>query len=74
MVGNKIKLLKKIKFKNVYLYNIMYYVLMKYYPDNVWICGDTYESLIWNDKTNRQQLRDFPALWVEGTPYPEKPE
>ena len=29
----------------------MDYVLIKYYPNNVWICGDTYESLIWKDKT-----------------------
>jgi len=29
----------------------MDYVLIKYYPNNVWICGQTYESLIWNDKT-----------------------
>jgi len=29
----------------------MDYVLIKYDPNNVWICGQTYESLIWNDKT-----------------------
>ena len=29
----------------------MDYVLIEYYPNNVWICGDTYESLIWKDKT-----------------------
>jgi len=102
----------------------MDFVLMEYYPDNVWICGDTYESLIWKDTTTekpteehleslwkelkkkhmrqernqllkdcdfkvlpdypntnkeawvlyRQQLRDFPAIWVEGTPFPTKPE
>jgi len=97
--------------------------MMKYYPDNVWICGDTYESLIWKDKTTdipteedlkmkwkelkkenmreernqllkdcdfrvlpdysdtnkeawvlyRQQPRDLPETWLEGTPFPEKP-
>jgi len=102
----------------------MDYVLMKYYPDNVWICGDTYESLIWKDTTTekpteedlnmkweelkkdnmrqkrnqllkdcdfrvlvdypdtnkeawvlyRQQLRDFPETWSEGTPFPSPPE
>jgi len=102
----------------------MDYVLIKYYPDNVWICGDTYESLIWKDKTEpkpteeelnlkweerkkdsmrqernqllkdcdfrvlsdypntnkeawisyRKELRDFPALWSEGTSFPIKPE
>ena len=29
-------------------------VLIKYYPNNVWICGDTYESLIWKDKTTEK--------------------
>jgi len=98
--------------------------LIEYYPYNVWICGDTYESLIWKDKTTpkpteeelnikwkelkkenmrqernqlskdcdfrvlsdypdtnkeafiqyRQELRDFPALWVEGMEFPTKPE
>ena len=102
----------------------MDYVMMKYYPNNVWICGDTYESLIWKDTTEpkpteeelnvkweelkkdnmrqernqllkdcdfrvlpdypdtnkeawvlyRQELRDFPALWVEGMEFPTKPE
>ena len=102
----------------------MDFVLMGYYPDNVWICGDTYESLIWKDTTTekpteehleslwkelkkenmrqernqllkdcdfrvlvdyphnnkeawvlyRQQLRDFPAVWIEGTPFPSPPE
>ena len=35
----------------------MDYVLMKYYPDNVWICGDTYESLIWKDKQPKNQQK-----------------
>jgi len=102
----------------------MDFVLMEYYPDNVWICGDTYESLIWKDTTTekpteehleslwkelkkkhmrqernqllkdcdfkvlvdypntnkeawvlyRQQLRDFPAIWVEEMEFPTKPE
>ena len=102
----------------------MDFVLMEYYPDNVWICGDTYESLIWKDTTTekpteehleslwkelkkenmrqernqllkdcdfrvlvdyphnnkeawvlyRKQLRDFPAVWTEGTPFPTPPE
>ena len=29
-------------------------VLSKYYSDKVWICGETYESLIWNDKTTEK--------------------
>jgi len=36
----------------------MDYVLMKYYPDNVWICGDTYESLIWKDKTTEKPTEE----------------
>jgi hypothetical protein len=28
-------------------------VLIKYYPNKVWICGETYESLIWKDKTDK---------------------
>ena len=36
----------------------MDYVLMKYYPDNVWICGDTYESLIWKDKTSEKPTEE----------------
>ena len=26
-------------------------VCLKYYSDKVWSCGETYESLVWNDKT-----------------------
>jgi len=98
---------------------------MKYYPDNVWICGETYESLKWKDKTDpkptqeqleslgqelkkkdemrqernqllkdsdfrllpdypntnkeawelyRQELRELPETWEEGTPFPSPPE
>jgi len=36
----------------------MDYVLMKYYPDNVWICGDTHESLIWKDKTTEKPTEE----------------
>jgi len=99
-------------------------VLVKYYSQFSWSCGEVYESLIWKDKirvkpteeelnikgeelkkenmrqernqllkdcdfrvlsdypdTNkeawiiyRQELRDFPALWVEGMEFPTKPE
>jgi len=44
----------------------MDYVLMKYYPDNVWICGDTYESLIWKDKTlDKPTKAHLESLWEE---------
>ena len=99
-------------------------VMLKYYPQFSWSCGETYESLKWNDKTTkkttkehleslwkelkkehmrqernqllkdsdfrmlpdyphtnkeawesyRQDLRDFPETWVEGTPFPSPPE
>ena len=44
----------------------MDYVLMKYYPDNVWICGDTYESLIWKDKTDpKPSEEELNLKWQE---------
>jgi hypothetical protein len=99
-------------------------LLGKYYSNNEWCCGNTYETLKWYDTetpkptkehieslwkelfkdkmreernkllkesdfmmlsdyphTNkeawvlyRQQLRDFPAVWTEGTPFPTPPE
>ena len=36
----------------------MDFVLMEYYPDNVWICGDTYESLTWKDKTTEKPTEE----------------
>ena len=99
-------------------------ILVKHYKGLAWICGDTYDSLIWKDITTektteedlnmkrkdlkkenmreernqllkdcdfsvlpdypdtnkeawvlyRQQLRDFPETWVEGTPFSSPPE
>ena len=44
----------------------MDYVLMEYYPDNVWICGDTYESLIWKDTTREKPTQEhLECLWKE---------
>ena len=44
----------------------MDFVLIKYYPDNVWICGDTYESLIWKDTTEPKQTQEhLESLWKE---------
>ena len=31
---------------------------MRYYPDNVQICGDTYESLIWKDTTEPKPTQE----------------
>ena len=97
-------------------------ILTKYYLNNSWSCGETYESLEWFDTTIvkptleelelkyndlqidemreernqllrecdhcalpdfpsrelwlsfREQLRDFPSIWVEGMEFPTKPE
>jgi len=96
-------------------------ILVNFYHDKQWCCGETYESLIWNDTTMpkptleelelkysellvdtmreqrnqllrecdhcalpdfpsrelwltyRQELRDFPSIWVEGMEFPIKP-
>ena len=41
-------------------------VLLKYYPNNVWICGETYESLIWKDKTDPKPTKEhLESLWEE---------
>jgi hypothetical protein len=97
-------------------------LLMNYYLDKQWSCGESYESLEWHDTTMpkptleelelkyddlkvdemreqrnqllrecdhcalpdfpsrelwlsyREQLRDFPCIWVEGMEFPTKPE
>ena len=97
-------------------------ILTKYYLNNSWSCGETYESSEWFDTTivkptleelelkyndlqidemreernqllrecdhcalpdfpsrelwltYRQDLRDFPYIWVEGMEFPMKPE
>jgi len=96
--------------------------MTKYYGENAWMCGETYESLRWLEDTlpkpteeeldlkydellldemreqrdrllkecdhtalpdfprrelwltYRQELRDFPSIWVEGMEFPTKPE
>ena len=97
-------------------------IMTKYYGENAWMCGETYESLRWLEDTlpkpteeeldlkydellldemreqrdrllkecdhtalpdfprrelwltYRQELRDFPSIWVEGMEFPIKPE
>ena len=97
-------------------------VLTKYYIDKEWTCGDTYETIVWYEKTEpkpteeelelkyddllldemreerdkllretdytalpdypqrdkwilyRQELRDFPTVWLPEMPFPETPE
>ena len=33
-------------------------VLINYYGSNAWICGETYESLIWKDTTIEKPSED----------------
>jgi hypothetical protein len=40
-------------------------VLIKYYADKVWICGETYESLIWKDKTEKPTEEELNIKWAE---------
>lgn len=40
-------------------------VLEKYYADNVWICGDTYESIEWKDKAEKPTEEELNMKWEE---------
>ena len=41
-------------------------VLVKYYSKNVWVCGETYESLKWNDKTTEKPTEEeLNIKWAE---------
>ena len=40
-------------------------VLVKYYPNKVWICGETYDSLIWKDKTEKPTEEELNMKWAE---------
>jgi len=40
-------------------------VLVKYYSDKVWICGETYESLIWKDTTEKPSEEELNVKLVE---------
>jgi hypothetical protein len=40
-------------------------VLVKYYSDKTWICGDTYESLEWKDKTEKPTEEELNMKWAE---------
>ena len=40
-------------------------VLIKYYPNKVWICGETYESLIWKDTTEKPSEEELNVKLVE---------
>ena len=39
-------------------------ILTKYYEGTGWMCGDTYESLIWNDTTEPKPTQEhLETLW-----------
>lgn len=41
-------------------------VLIKYYADKMWNCGDTYESLEWNDTTTEKPTEEeLNIKWAE---------
>jgi len=41
-------------------------VLVKYYPQFSWSCGEVYESLKWNDKTEPKPTKEhLESLWKE---------
>jgi len=40
-------------------------VLVKYYSDKVWICGETYESLIWKDTTEKPSEEELNMKMAE---------
>jgi hypothetical protein len=41
-------------------------VLIKYYADKMWICGKTYQSLQWNDKTTEKPTEEeLNIKWAE---------
>jgi hypothetical protein len=39
-------------------------VCVKYYSDKVWMCGETYESLVWNDaeKPTEEKMNELYEL------------
>ena len=40
-------------------------VLVKYYSDKVWICGETYDSLIWKYKTEKPSEEELNVKLLE---------
>ena len=40
-------------------------ILLKYYEYNSWSCGDTYESLEWNDNIPQPSKKHLENLWVD---------
>jgi hypothetical protein len=45
---------------------LMQSILLKYYKYNSWSCGDTYESLEWNDIVTPQPSKEhLEILWID---------
>ena len=41
-------------------------VLTKYYIDKEWTCGDTYETIVWYEKTEHKPTQEhLESLWEE---------
>ena len=41
-------------------------VLIKYYIDKEWTCGDTYETIVWYEKTEPKPTQEhLESLWKE---------
>jgi len=40
-------------------------VLLKYYADVGWNCGETYESIEWNNTTEKPTQEHLESLWEE---------
>ena len=38
---------------------------LRYYKYNSWSCGDTYESLEWNDNTPQPSKEHLENLWID---------
>jgi hypothetical protein len=46
--------------------DMMQSILLKYYKYNSWSCGDTYESLEWNDFITPQPSKEhLENLWID---------
>ena len=46
--------------------DMMQTILLKYYKYNSWSCGDTYESLEWNDIITQKPSKDhLEILWID---------
>jgi hypothetical protein len=38
-------------------------ILLKYYNKKAWCCGDTYDTLMWNDMSEKPTKEHLESLW-----------